>query len=145
MSRRRGTISTFVSIRHFLQGDEKVLNEAFSGRKDERAALKNKSGQVSYASVSEPIDRSLTLTGSHSIDQRAAGRSEESSQCSAPYQRHKEEATRRAANALRPDGQGVRRSGSDRGRRIGNGSGTKNELLGISLVRTAVLLATSAT
>lgn len=35
-----------LKLKDLLEGDEKVLNRAFSGRTSERAALKNKTGDV---------------------------------------------------------------------------------------------------
>ncbi|CAF0986621.1 unnamed protein product [Rotaria sp. Silwood1] len=42
-------------LKELLEGDEKVLNEAFSGRKDERAALKNKTGQAAIQLTNEQL------------------------------------------------------------------------------------------
>ncbi|CAF1124147.1 unnamed protein product [Didymodactylos carnosus] len=42
-------------LKELLEGDEKVLNEAFSGRKDERAALKNKSGYIAIQLTDEQL------------------------------------------------------------------------------------------
>lgn len=42
-------------LKELLEGDEKVLNEAFSGRKDERAALKNKTGAAAIQLTNEQL------------------------------------------------------------------------------------------
>ncbi|CAF0939573.1 unnamed protein product [Adineta ricciae] len=52
-------------LKELLEGDEKVLNEAFSGRKEERAALKNKSGQAAIELTNQQLGDLKNRYNSH--------------------------------------------------------------------------------